>query len=90
MVGLSLALVANAGDTVAMRTFFTELGGAGTARLLMELGVADPYRDPDAARALAAVVRDTLARGDAGAGPAAGVRRRRWSTGSSPATTTSA
>jgi hypothetical protein len=61
MVGLSLTLVVNAGDTVAMRTLLSELGGATTARLLMELGGADPYRDPEAARALAVVVRRTLA-----------------------------
>jgi hypothetical protein len=61
MIGLSLMLVVHAGDAVAMRTLLTELGGATTARLLMELGGVDPYRDPDAARALAATVRDTLA-----------------------------
>ncbi len=68
MVGLSLTLVVHAGDTVAMRTLLTELGGATTARLLMELGGPDPYRDADAARALAAVVRDTLAEATRGPG----------------------
>ena len=72
MTALSWALVTNADDLVAMRTFFAELGGAGTARLFMELGVADPYRDPDAARGLAAVVRDRLARATQGQGVPAG------------------
>jgi hypothetical protein len=61
MVGLSLSLVVHAGDTAAMYTLLTELGGVTTARLLMELGGPDLYRDPDAARSLAATVRATLA-----------------------------
>ena len=69
---LSRALVTNADDLVAMRTFFTDLGGEGAAQLLMELGVADPYRDPDAVRGLAAVVRDGLARATHGPGVGAG------------------
>jgi hypothetical protein len=72
MAALAWALVTNADDLVAMRTFFAELGGAGTARLFLELGVADPYRDPDAARGLAAVVRDKLARASHGQGVPAG------------------
>jgi hypothetical protein len=72
MTALSWALVTNADDLVAMRTFFAELGGTGTARLFMELGVADPYREPDAARGLAAVVRDKLARASHGRGVSAG------------------
>ena len=55
-----------------MRTFFAELGGQDAARLFMELGVADPYRDPDAARGLAAVVRDRLAQATHGHGVPAG------------------
>ena len=72
MTALSWALVTNADDLIAMTTFFAELGGAGTARLLMELGVPDPYRDPDSARGLAAVVRARLARATQGQGVRAG------------------
>ena len=72
MTALSWALVTNAGDLIAIRTFFAELGGAGTARLFMELGVPDPYRDPDSAHGLAAVVRDRLARATQGQGVPAG------------------
>jgi hypothetical protein len=72
MEALSWALVTHGGDRLAMRTFFTELGGKATAQLLMELGVADPYRDPDAVRGLAAAVRDNLARATHGPGVPAG------------------
>jgi hypothetical protein len=72
ITALSRALVIHAGDRVAMRTFFTDLGGSATAQLLMELGVPDPDRDPDAARELAAVVRAELARTTHGQGLPAG------------------
>jgi hypothetical protein len=47
-------------DPSAIDAFFAELGGSGTARLLLELGVPDPYRDAEACRLLAHVVRHDL------------------------------
>ncbi len=52
----------------ARRAFFTELGGADTARLFVELGINDFAGDVESNRVLAVVARDELALATHGAG----------------------
>ncbi|MET0325861.1 MAG: hypothetical protein ABW219_11600 [Ilumatobacteraceae bacterium] len=59
VVGLTEALRAASGDVVAIRTFFDDLGGSGSADLLMALGAQGGH--PDEAVQLATVVRSVLA-----------------------------
>ncbi len=70
IVDLAASLERFAGDVVAMRTFFSELGGDGVAELMMALGTDVEHATE--ALALAAVVRARLAEASTRAGfPAA-------------------
>jgi hypothetical protein len=56
-----LLRLASAFGPIARQAFFADLGGAGTARLFVELGMNDLGGDVEANRALARVARDELA-----------------------------
>ena len=63
-----LLRLAGALGPTARLAFFTELGGDGTARLFIELGVNDFSGDVEANRMFARVARDELAAATRGAG----------------------
>jgi hypothetical protein len=63
-----LLRLAGALGPAARRAFFTEIGGEGTARLFVELGVNDFAGDVEGNRVLALIARDELALATEGSG----------------------